>query len=155
MKIRDFKDSDAEKMAALSNKNAPFFQYNRVSPAFIRDMANASNYRFFVLSEGSGVIGFCGVRLPSKMHKDAELGPICVESGRRMQGLGRLLIDTVIEDLEERGIASMIIKVRTSNIGAQEFFSTIGFRKIGGTLVDDIPAIEMRYGLERPQEKKD
>jgi ribosomal-protein-alanine N-acetyltransferase len=146
MKIRPFKETDAKKVAELSNSNAEFFQYTNVSADFLKKMWEHPDYHLFVISEGSRVIGFCGISYIDKPV--AEIGPICIERGRRMEGLGRLLFENIIEFLSELGAKKLIIKVKTSNSGAQEFFAKLGFRKAEGVLVNEIPAIIMEKDLE-------
>jgi len=148
MKIREFKETDAEKIAKLSNDNSEVFQYESVTPDFLKRMWKNPNYKLFVLSEGSEVIGFCGVNIEALPI--AELGPICVEKSRRMHGLGRLMMEDVFQFLEPLKPARVIIKVKTSNIDAQEFFKTLGFTKVEGVLCGGKPAILMQYGLEGP-----
>jgi len=147
MKLREFKEKDADKIAELSNENGEVFQYPEVSANFLKSMALAKGYKMFVLSEGSDVIGFCGLNYQSMPL--VEIGPICVETSRRMHGLGRLLIDAVFEFLEPMNPPKVIIKVKASNIAGLEFFESLGFEKVGDTICKNEPAILLEYGLER------
>ncbi len=147
MKLREFKETDADKIASLSNENGEFFQYPKVTADFLKSMALAQGYKMFVLSEGSNVIGFCGLNYQSMPL--VEIGPICVEEGRRMHGLGRLLIDEVFEFLQPLNPPKVIIKVKASNIAGLEFFESLGFQKVAETVCKNETAILMEHGLER------
>lgn len=146
MKIREFKEADAQKVADLSNANADVFQYPNVTPQFLKRMWDHPKYKLFVLADRSEIVAFCGVNyehLPV-----AELGPVCVETSRRTHGLGRLLVNALFEFLEPLNAKKVIIKVKTSNIAAQDFFKSLDFKKVEGTLVNEEPAIIMQHGLE-------
>jgi ribosomal protein S18 acetylase RimI-like enzyme len=145
MKIRNFKPTDAEKVAKLSNDNSDVFQYSDVSEAFLRKMSEDPSYHMFVLSDGNAIIGFCGVnylQLPL-----AELGPICVVAGRRGEGLGRLLVDSILEFLEPLNAKKLFIKVKVSNTEALDFFEKLDFIREGDVSVGGTPAIFMSLDL--------
>lgn len=150
MKLREFRESDAEAVASLSNENSGFFQYSVVTPEFLKRLCNDSKYRMFVL-EDDGLIGFCGINYHNALF--AELGPICVRADQRNSGFGRLLAEAIFEFLSKGKVSrppKVIIKVKSSNITAQAFFASLGFRKTGDILCGEAPAILMEHGLERP-----
>ena len=142
MKIRSFKESDAEKAAKLSNSNSDAFQYC-VTADFLRQMSQNPSYKMFVAADANELLGFCGVNF--SQLPVAELGPICISDNRRMEGLGRLLLERIFEFLESHKPLTVIIQVKTSNTGAQEFFSSLGFKKTEGVMVNEIPAILMEW----------
>ena len=148
MKIREFKESDAEAVAKLSNENADFFQFSGVTSEFLKRLCSHPKYRLFVLEDNKEIIGFGGINYQNLQM--AELGPICVRADCRRQGLGRLLVDATFEFMRRMKGPKVIIKVKASNIAAQEFFTSLGFRKSQEILVLEEPALLMEIGLERP-----
>jgi predicted GNAT superfamily acetyltransferase len=145
MKIRSFKPTDAEKVSKLSNDNLTAFQ-RKVSPSFLRKISKNPDFKLFVLADGSEILGFCGLnfeRIPL-----AEMGPLCIESSRRAQGLGRALVDDVFSFAKEIGVNNLIIKVKSSNNAAQDFFASVGFAKIDEGFLGDVPIVIMKYEME-------
>lgn len=122
--IRDFRESDASQVAALSNKNSGFFQYGRVTPEFLKDMNAQNNYRMFVAEENDEICGFCGARYEGGI---AELGPICVNGAYRNKGVGTVLLKHVMLFLVGQGISRTLLKVKKANKNALRFFMANGF----------------------------
>lgn len=60
-----------------------------------------------------------------------ELGNVAVAAEYRGRGLGRKLVETVLERAAERGIREMFLEVRRSNEGAQNLYRTFGFFEVG------------------------
>lgn len=148
MKIREFRESDAEAVAKLSNENADFFQFSGVTPEFLKRLCSHPKYRLFVLEDNKEIIGFCGVNYQNLQL--VELGPICVRTDWHRQGLGRLLVEAGFEFLRRMKGSRVIIKVKASNIAAQEFFASLGFKKSQEVFVAEEPAFLMERGLGRP-----
>lgn len=62
---------------------------------------------------------------------DAELGNLAVSSAWRRQGIGRLLLDRVLECARDRGSRRLFLEVRPSNRAAQALYAQRGFRPAG------------------------
>jgi len=146
MKLREFKESDAQAVADLSNTNSKAFQYSSVTPDFLTRMSNHPRYEMFVLEDGGQIVGFCGVN--HEHWPVAEIGPICVREDHRARGLGKTLVERALAFAREFNILTVIIKVKPSNIRAQDFFKSMGFEKVEDIKVRGEPAILMVYGLE-------
>jgi ribosomal-protein-alanine N-acetyltransferase len=143
MIIREFKESDSEAVSKLSNENSQFFQFPQVTPEFIKGFCGHPRFKLFVLEDG-GIVGFCGVKFEDP--KTAELGPLCVSEGRRLRGLGSMLVDHVLDFLKPMNPGKVIIKVRPSNTAAIRFFEELGFVASGsGKCHGDIPALLMEW----------
>ena len=52
------------------------------------------------------------------------------EVGRR-RGLGRALVEAIVEALTERGVRQVYLEVRQSNAPARALYETFGFREVG------------------------
>ena len=138
-KIRRFKEADAAAVARLSNRNAEFFQFPNVTPEFLKNFTDHPKFQMFVL-EDEGIIGFCGVNFQTR---DAEIGPICVENGKRRLGLGVMMVKEVMRFLRPKAASRVFIKVKTSNIGGQKFFEKLGFEVSKTDLCSGEPALVM------------
>lgn len=61
----------------------------------------------------------------------AELGNVAVAEEARRLGVGRLLLEAVVERVWERGANDLFLEVRESNTAAQSVYRQRGFEKIG------------------------
>ena len=129
----------------MSNANSTAFQYQKVTPAFLKRMCHHSDYTMFILKEGREVLGFCGVNFKDPII--AEIGPICVKTERRTHGLGRLLVGRIFEFLEPLDTTKVIVKVKLSNKAGLEFFTALGFNKVAEVSCGGSPAVVMDYDI--------
>ena len=60
-----------------------------------------------------------------------ELGNVAVAEEYRGRGIGRTLVDAVLERAAERGVHEIFLEVRRSNDGAQNLYRTLGFAQVG------------------------
>jgi len=146
-RVRGFKEEDAEVVAKLSNANSHLFQFPHVTPEFLKNFTDHPKFQMFVIEECKRITGFCGVNFENP--REAELGPICVEEGKRSQGLGTMLVNEIFQFLKPRNPEKIIIKVKASNMGGQKFFEKLGFEALSGDICCGEPAILMgrEYGL--------
>jgi ribosomal-protein-alanine N-acetyltransferase len=78
------------------------------------------------------ILGF--VIAQSFLEKGGRVGhfiTIDVEPGRRRTGLGRMLMDAMLERLKSAGIATVRLEVAADNAGAQAFYLGLGFARTG------------------------
>ncbi|MBN2518310.1 MAG: GNAT family N-acetyltransferase [Candidatus Altiarchaeota archaeon] len=130
--IRRFKESDATAVAKLSNQNSEFFQFPDVTPLFLQRFVNHPKFQMFVAEDKGVLMGFCGVNFENP--EEAELGPICVRKDKRSAGLGKKTVLHTLRFLEPKKPKRVIIKVKVSNTGGQEFFKKLGFKASGNEL---------------------
>ena len=95
-----------------------------------------------------GIIGFTLSRAASV---EVELLLIAVAVSHRIGGVGRLLVETVIDDALRRGSSEVFLEVRENNVAARRLYQSVGFVDIGarpnyytGTAGDRFSAITMR-----------
>jgi [ribosomal protein S18]-alanine N-acetyltransferase len=85
----------------------------------------------------------------------AELGDIAVERGWRGRGLGRLLLETVLDRARREGVRELFLEVRPSNEGARRLYERYGFEEVGrrrnyySEPRED--ALVLRRTMERPE----
>jgi GNAT superfamily N-acetyltransferase len=81
------------------------------------------------VAEDDGVIvGLTGLFW---MDGEATIEPVIVASGRRRQGVGRMLVETAIEESRRRGASDVNIKPVARNESAIRAFHQLGFRTLG------------------------
>jgi ribosomal protein S18 acetylase RimI-like enzyme len=64
-------------------------------------------------------------------YPEAELISIGIADSRRGRGLGRQLLEGVLEGLREKGVQEVRVMVGADNDPANEFYSRMGFRALG------------------------
>jgi len=82
----------------------------------------------FVIISGQNVIGFC---IASKVADECHLQNISVTASLRKQGIGKYILDTLIKRCALYELQNIILEVRESNKGAQEFYRKNNFNPIG------------------------
>ncbi len=65
------------------------------------------------------------------IQDQGELANIAVEPGHRGRGLGRLLLDQLLELSRERGVEDLFLEVRESNSVARDMYLRRGFEEVG------------------------
>ena len=62
---------------------------------------------------------------------EGEILNIAVRGDRRTQGIGRLLLDSSVDQLQRNGARTVYLEVRASNASGQAFYRRMGFEEIG------------------------
>ena len=64
----------------------------------------------------------------------ADVGDIlnlAVTEGGRRRGLGRALVEAIVDRLAERGVREVFLEVRESNAPARALYTALGFKEVG------------------------
>jgi ribosomal protein S18 acetylase RimI-like enzyme len=132
-------DLSAVKSLADANKNELGFV---LRPALAKSIENSE----ILLAENStGVIAF--VEYHHRLDQQMTLYHIAVESGYRKQGVGRLLIGSLVKDARCHGKAIIQLKC-PADLPANGFYSRLGFTKIATQNGRFRPLITWRLSLE-------
>ena len=67
---------------------------------------------------------------------------IVVDPGHRGRGLGRLLLDDTLTELEKRGAAQVVLSTAEQNESAQRLFARAGFRRTMIEMTRDNPTAQ-------------
>jgi ribosomal-protein-alanine N-acetyltransferase len=85
---------------------------------------------FFAVAR-SGVDGhLSGYVVGWHVLDEAELANLAVEPAARRCGVGRLLLDRMLDDAGERGAARVFLEVRESNEAARQLYASRGFEEV-------------------------
>lgn len=87
-----------------------------------------AGYQGWVLRDKQQII--IGYALIQHVLDEAHLLNICVRPDRQGRGLGRQLLNTVIDLVSLRGSSLMVLEVRRSNRRAQELYLSAGFNEM-------------------------
>ena len=96
--------------------------------AFEEELAQNRLARYIVAEEDGQVVGYAGMWL---VITEAHVTNVAVSGSRRGEGIGRLLMETLMKLARENGMGSMTLEVRVSNMVARHLYETLGFAEAG------------------------
>lgn len=124
MQIRPMTRNDCEQVAAIE---AESFSLPWSLKAFT-DTVEKENFRYFVAEETGEILGYCGFLF---VLDEAEIPNVCVKASARKQGVGRKMMNVLVEEAEKLGIATLFLEVRESNTAARTLYTSLGFVEDG------------------------
>lgn len=122
MRLRKMRSSDLPEVIAIERAN---YQFPWEEDIF-RDCLNA-NYNCWVCEEQDIVLGYC---ILSMAVGEAHVLNICVSAAEQGQGIGRKMLEHLIETAQGRA-ETMFLEVRPSNTVAIALYEDMGFNEIG------------------------
>ena len=96
--------------------------------AFEEELAQNRLARYIVAVENGAIVGYAGTWL---VINEAHVTNVAVSSQRRREGIGRLLMQKLMELARENGMESMTLEVRVSNAAARHLYAQMGFVEAG------------------------
>lgn len=96
------------------------------TPGIFADCLRAG-YRAWVVDHGGMV---CGYGLLSAAAGEAHVLNVCIDPGRRRNGLARLLMARLLDDARGLGAQRVFLEVRPSNTGAVALYEDLGFNLV-------------------------
>jgi ribosomal protein S18 acetylase RimI-like enzyme len=102
--------------------------------SYLGTQLDAPDAAVFVAEENADVIGYAYVAVESYDYM-ALRGPagvlhdIVVDPECRSRGVGRRLLDAVLEYARSRGLSQLVLSTAERNEAAQRFFESVGFRR--------------------------
>ena len=124
MIIREMQIDDLEQVIAIEERlfSKPW-TLNGFFSFFVREDA-----LFLVAEEGGEILGYCGVLTALAQGDVLNVG---VRPDLQGQGIGRRLVGALIKKMDERGVSSLYLEVRTSNQAAIGLYEASGFKEVG------------------------
>jgi [ribosomal protein S18]-alanine N-acetyltransferase len=83
---------------------------------------------FLVAEQGGAVIGYVIAR---HALDEAEILNLGVVPTRQRQGVGRALVQGMLGQLRQWGVATVFLEVRESNSAARQLYGALGFAQVG------------------------
>ena len=96
--------------------------------AFEEELAQNRLARYIVAVENGEIVGYAGTWL---VINEAHVTNVAVSGQRRREGIGRLLMQNLMELARENGMESMTLEVRVSNAAARHLYAQMGFVEAG------------------------
>jgi [ribosomal protein S18]-alanine N-acetyltransferase len=78
-----------------------------------------------------GVPSLAGYVVALVVGPDAEIADLAVAPSSRRRGVGQALMERAASELARRGVRSLYLEVRESNVGARTLYEANGFRPVG------------------------
>lgn len=123
--MRRFKPSDVEEVYEIEKENFPnpwhrslFLQIHYFNPE-----------GFLVAEENGEIVGYSVFKIKHKPPSVGHLLNLAVEKKHRRQGIGSVLLRTVLHQLENRDAGEVYLEVHKSNTSARRFYSSFGFKE--------------------------
>lgn len=124
IRIRELTEADVE---AVSRLEAATFSMPWSAGDFL-EMVKA-DYAYYYVAEADGEIaGCCGIR---NMAGEGEITNVAVAEAFRRKGIGRAMLEYMLERAKEAGIGACTLEVRISNLPAIRLYETLGFQGEG------------------------
>ena len=86
------------------------------------------NSRYFVAVENGKILGFAGFII---MPDDIEITNIVTRKLNRGHGIGKLLLETIMDEAKAYGKNAISLEVNEKNIIALNLYDSFGFEKVG------------------------
>ena len=80
------------------------------------------------MRDGDSMIAYCGFL---QSFDEADITNVAVREEYRAQGVGRAMLEALMEGGKERGISRFTLEVRVSNIPALHLYESLGFVSAG------------------------
>lgn len=122
--LRLARASDAPVMASMSRDLIEVGLAWRYSPQRIAALIDESECVALVACDGAELLGFAVMQFGDER---AHLSLLCVQAARQRRGIGRRLLEWLLESARVAGIASIHLELRADNEAALRFYRALGF----------------------------
>ncbi len=95
--------------------------------AFENELEN-ENACYVLLLDEDTVIGYCAFWQAADM---ADITNVAVHPDYRRQGLGKKILNRILQEAHTRSITQLFLEVRVSNTPAQALYTACGFQLVG------------------------
>lgn len=96
--------------------------------AFEEELTQNRLARYIVAEENGNIAGYAGTWL---VINEAHVTNVAVSGQHRRQGIGRLLMEKLMELARDSGMDSMTLEVRVTNAAARQLYEQMGFVEAG------------------------
>jgi ribosomal-protein-alanine N-acetyltransferase len=120
----DLTEKSAEQLWQLAESSYEFGSPWRCEQ-FLQDLENAHSHYLVLNTPMDGFISY------HQVLDEAEIFNLAVHPNKKGHGLGKLLLQTAIQNCQEAGVARILLEVRVSNLSAQALYLRMDFEVIG------------------------
>ena len=127
VQLRPAKAADLEAVIALEREAYPTDAWS--AEAMASQLENP-NTCYLVAEEESALVGYAGLHAP-RGAETAEVHTVTVTEALRRQGIGRRMMQALLDEAAARGATEVFLEVRIDNLSAQELYRSLGFEAVG------------------------
>lgn len=124
IKIREMNLEDFEKIK--ENLQADFDEF--WTPSILKSELESQNSKYIVAVEDDNIVGFAGIII---LPDDTEITNIVTKKSERKKGIGKLLLDKLIDMTRDAKKEIISLEVNEKNIPAIELYKKFGFENVG------------------------
>ncbi len=125
--IRPFDFDDLPEVYDIENRSMPFGWSKQIFKSCLVGPYESWKMEIVGLKD-SRIVGYYVLYV---MKTFAELCNICVDVSEQQKGFGTLLLNHAVQRCAERGIRTLSLEVRQSNVIAKKLYLDFGFRSVG------------------------
>lgn len=92
---------------------------------FVSELCNPHS-RFWVVEEEGKMLGYICCWL---IADEGQILNVAVHPDRRRRGVGKLLVQQILKEAKKKGVHSLSLEVRRSNLAAINLYQALGFRE--------------------------
>ena len=123
--VRPMTLTDLDGVMAVENNS---FSVPWSRSAFEEELSQNNLARYIVAVSGDIIVGYAGTWL---VINEAHVTNVAVNALRRGEGIGRLLMENLLELARNNHMESMTLEVRVSNTAARNLYKQMGFVEAG------------------------
>jgi [ribosomal protein S18]-alanine N-acetyltransferase len=123
LRLRPMAESDLERVLEVERRAYPF----PWTPGIFTDSLRVG-YRCWLTERTGAVLGY---GIMSVAAGEAQILNLCVDPPWQGQGLGRRMLERLLEDARRLQADTAFLEVRASNRPARELYLSCGFNEIG------------------------
>lgn len=124
MTIREMQLDDLEQVMVIENAN---FSVPWTETGFFTFLIR-QDALFLVAEEQEQILGYMGVLM---VMDEGDITNVSVDPKHQGKGIGRALVQGMIDKTVEAGVTTLHLEVRESNASAIALYEKMGFEKIG------------------------
>ncbi len=83
---------------------------------------------FLVAEEEGSIVGYCGAVM---VINEGDITNVAVSPNRQGRGIGRQLVQAMIQRTQDKGVTQLHLEVRASNQRAISLYQSLGFERVG------------------------
>ncbi len=123
--IRRMLVSDVDEVTAIERAT---FATPWSRESFLREMEKNVAARYLVAQRDGRIVGYAGAWV---ILDESHITNIAVAEAERGQGIGRRLVEALMQYLSNLGASYATLEVRVSNERAQHLYESVGFIRVG------------------------
>ncbi len=85
-------------------------------------------YLYIVVDKNGEIAGYCGLL---DILGEGQITNVAIRETYRHQGIGRVMMETLLSEGQNRGITEFTLEVRESNLIARALYKSLGFTEVG------------------------